>query len=443
MTKLRYSFVLKLLCLGALGSAIAADPWPQWRGPRLNGISEEKNLPVRWSKTENIAWRLSLPPLTGSTPIIWGSRIFLHLVEGDAMYLWCVDRSTGNPLWKRHLSDGDMMARKENMSSPSPVTDGQHVWVMTGTGILKAFDMDGNEQWTRDFPGEYGAFGLNWNYASSPLLYRDALFVQVLHGMKTESPSYVVSIDKITGKTRWRVDRADRATGEGKDAYTTPAVVHVGSSDEIVVSGALAVTGHDPETGKELWRAGGLNDDRTVASPVVFADLIFAPSRQRPLLALKTGGRGDVTNTHVLWSFNKGPDVPTPVTDGSYLYIITDNGVLYCLDVRTGVRRVSAETPFRHLLRLTGAGRRQNVRHQRGRRHHRRKGQSAFRTHLRKRPRRLHAQFARDLRRADIHSNEKLSLCYRGSEQEVAVRNSPAGHIGPNENQIWAQTKTG
>ena len=337
MTKLRYSIVLKFLCLGALGSAIAADPWPQWRGPHLNGISEEKNLPVRWSKTENVAWRLSLPPLTGSTPIIWGSRIFLHLVEGDAMYLWCVDRSTGNPLWKKHLSDGDMMARKENMSSPSPVTDGQHVWVMTGTGILKAFDMDGNEQWARDFPKEYGAFGLNWNYASSPLLYRDALFVQVLHGMKTESPSYVVSIDKITGKTRWRVDRADRATGEGKDAYTTPAVVHVGSSDEIVVSGALAVTGHDPETGKELWRASGLNDDRTVASPVVFADLIFAPSRQRPLLALKTGGRGDVTNTHVLWSFNKGPDVPTPITDGSYLYIITDNGVLYCLDVRTGV----------------------------------------------------------------------------------------------------------
>jgi outer membrane protein assembly factor BamB len=229
-----------------------------------------------------------------------------------------------------------MMARKANMSSPSPVTDGQHVWVMTGTGILKAFDMEGNERWTRNLSKEYGAFGLNWNYASSPLLYRDALIVQVLHGMKTEAPSYVLSIDKLSGKTRWRVERADRATGEGKDAYTTPSVAHVGNASEIVVSGAVAVTGHDPETGEELWRAGGLTDDRTVASPVVFGDLIFAPSRQRPLLGLKAGGRGDVTLTHVLWSFNKGPDVPTPVSDGTYLYSITDNGVLYCLDARTG-----------------------------------------------------------------------------------------------------------
>ena len=336
MTKPRFSFVLKAVSLFAITVVLSAEPWPQWRGPLLNGISVEKNLPVRWSKTENIAWRLSLPPLTGSTPVIWGHRVFLHLVEGDAMHLWCVDRQTGTVLWKRRLSDGDMMARKENMSSPSPVTDGTHVWVMTGTGVVKAFDMDGHERWSRNLPAEYGAFGLNWNYASSPLLYKDALIVQVLHGMKTESPSYLLSIDKLTGKTRWRVERADRATGEGKDAYTTPSVVRVGNADQVVVSGAVAVTGHDPETGKELWRASGLNDDRTVASPVVFGDLVFAPSRQRPLLAVKTGGQGDVTNTHVLWSFAKGPDVPSPVTDGNYLYSITDNGVLYCLDVRTG-----------------------------------------------------------------------------------------------------------
>jgi outer membrane protein assembly factor BamB len=336
MANSRSSYTLKLIFFCASLSVLSADPWPQWRGPHLNGISKEKNLPTRWSKTENIAWRLSLPPLTGSTPAIWGSRIFLHLVEDDAMYLWCVERSAGTVLWKKHVADGDMMARKANMSSPSPVTDGEHVWVMTGTGTLKAFDMDGNERWTRNLSKEYGAFGLNWNYSSSPLLYRDALIVQVLHGMKTEAPSYVLSMDKITGKTRWRVERPDRATGEGKDAYTTPSVAYVGNAAEIVVSGAVAVTGHDPETGKELWRAGGLNDDRTVASPVVFGDLIFAPSRQRPLLALKAGGTGDVTSSHVMWTFNKGPDVPTPVSDGTYLYNITDNGVLYCLDTKTG-----------------------------------------------------------------------------------------------------------
>lgn len=331
-----------LMCTAA---ATGAENWPQWRGAQGNGISEETDLPIRWSKTENIAWKLPLPPRSGSTPVVWGSRIFLHLADGDDLFLWCVDRSTGLPLWKRRLSGGNEMARKENMSSPSPVTDGRHVWVLTGTGVLKAFDNDGNEQWTRNLPKDYGGFGLNWNYASSPLLYEDMLIVQVLHGMKTKAASYVLGLDKTTGETRWRVERPDMATGEGKDAYTTPAVARrAGASgpsgpssvDEIIVTGAVAITGHDPATGRELWRARGLNDDRTVASPVVFGDMIFAPSRQRPLLALKAGGRGDVTGTHVLWSFNKGPDVPTPITDGTWLYLLTDNGVLYCLDAATG-----------------------------------------------------------------------------------------------------------
>jgi outer membrane protein assembly factor BamB len=271
--------------------------------------------------------------------VVWGARIFLHVADGDDLNLWCVDRSTGLPLWKKRLSGGNEMARKENMSSPSPVTDGRGVWVLTGTGILKAFDNDGNEQWTRNLPKDYGEFGLNWNYASSPLLYEDMLIVQVVHGMKTKAASYVLGLDKTTGETRWRVERPDIATGEGKDAYTTPAVARVGGSsgaDEIIVTGAVAITGHDPATGRELWRAHGLNDDRTVASPVAFGDRIFAPSRQRPLLALKAGGSGDVTGTHVVWTFNKGPDVPTPITDGTWLYLLTDNGVLYCLDAMTG-----------------------------------------------------------------------------------------------------------
>ena len=121
--------------------------------------------------------------------------------------LWAVDRNKQAVSWKRPLADTNHMERKQNMSSPSPVTDGQHVWVMTGLGILKAFDFAGKEIWSRNIQTDYGRFGLNWGYASSPLLQGDALYVQVLHGMKTDDPSYVLKIDKMTGKTLWRVER--------------------------------------------------------------------------------------------------------------------------------------------------------------------------------------------------------------------------------------------
>src|SRR5829696_771302 len=141
------------LTLALLGTAVAvptAENWPQWRGPALNGISAEKNLPLRWSKTENVAWKLPMPDWSGSTPIVWGDRIFLSVAEGRNLSLWCVDRTRGAVLWKRPLGGGNTRMQKQNMSSPSPVTDGRDVWVMTGTGVIKAFDFEGKELWTRD-----------------------------------------------------------------------------------------------------------------------------------------------------------------------------------------------------------------------------------------------------------------------------------------------------
>jgi outer membrane protein assembly factor BamB len=178
-------------------------------------------------------------------------------------------------------------------------------------------------------------------YASSPLLVGDALYVQVLHGMRTDDPSYVLRIDTATGETRWRVERPTTARFESPDSYTTPALLDYDGMRELVITGGDVVTGHDLQTGQELWRADGLNprdegNYRIVASPVVHGDLIFAPTRERPLLALKPGGRGDVTDSHVLWRFNNGPDVPTPVTDGTYLYSINDRGIMYCLDATSG-----------------------------------------------------------------------------------------------------------
>jgi outer membrane protein assembly factor BamB len=322
-------------------STLAAEHWPQWRGPMLNGVSGEKNLPASWSTTENVTWKLAMPERSGSTPIVWGDHVFLNVGEGASLALWAVDRTSGAVRWKRPLGSGNRRMMKQQMSSPSPVTDGRTVWVMTGTGVLKAYDFAGKELWGRDIQTDYGRFGLQWGYASSPLLFEDSLYVQVLHGMPTDDPSYLLRIDKATGKTLWRVNRMTRARFESPDAYTTPALLRNGSATEIVITGGDVVTGHDPATGQELWRADGLNPNndgsyRIVASPVVYGDLLFAPSRERPLLALKPGGRGDVTRSHVLWSFNNGPDVPTPVTDGTYLYSINDRGILYCLDARTG-----------------------------------------------------------------------------------------------------------
>jgi outer membrane protein assembly factor BamB len=321
--------------------SLFAGNWPQWRGPSLNGVSDEKNLPVRWSKEENITWRLAMPSRSGSTPIIWGEDIFLNVADGDNLEAWCVNRSDASIRWKRPLAAGNYKINKQNMSSPSPVTDGKTVWFLTGTGILKAFDFSGKELWTRDIQKDYGKFGLNWGYGSSALLHEGALYVPVLHGMKTDDPSYLLKIDAKSGKTIWKQERPTKAISESPDSYITPALLRSGSNTEIVLTGGDVVTGHDPASGKELWRADGLNPtnspvNRIIASPLVNDGIIYAPTRIRPLLALKAGGRGDITKSHLLWTFNNGPDVPTPVTDGQYLYLPNDRGIVWCVDARTG-----------------------------------------------------------------------------------------------------------
>lgn len=337
-----------VLAASAQCIAVSADNWPQWRGPALNGTSAEKNLPVKWSPTENVTWKFETPGWSGATPIIWGNYIFLNAsdaesnksVKGD-LFLLCLDRTKGALLWRKPLGVGDQKMRKQNMSSPSPVTDGRNVWVLTGTGVLKGFDFKGTEIWARDIQKDYGRFGLNWGYASSPLLHEDSLYVPVLHGMRTDEPSYLLRINKATGKTVWRAERPTAAIQESPDSYITPALLRHNGQMELVISGGDCVTGHDLATGKELWRANGLNPEnnpfyRIVNSPLVFDGMIYAGAKSKPYLALKAGGRGDVTTSHRAWIIDSGPDVPTPVTDGKYLYIVRDNGAFMCLDAKTG-----------------------------------------------------------------------------------------------------------
>lgn len=332
------SALLVLALVRVTVGVAAADDWPHWRGPDRTGVSAETGLPVTWSTTENIVWKLPLPGVSGATPIISGDRIFLNVADAGRLYLWCVDGEDGAVVWKRGLDDRDESKRKGNMSSPSPVTDGERVWAVTGTGVIKAFDFEGNEKWARDLQAEYGKFGILHGYSSSPLLHDDALYVQVLHGFYTDDPSYVLAIDAASGETRWRVERPTDAPREAPDAYTTPALLQRSTGAELVVSGADYVTGHDLATGRELWRVGGLNPtanpmQRIVASPVAAGDLILVPSRVKPMLALSISETGA---PRVIWSSEDGPDVPTPVVTDDHVFVLKDRGIVFCLDRQTG-----------------------------------------------------------------------------------------------------------
>ena len=359
--------------------AAAGENWPQWRGPNLNGTAQATNLPVEWSETRNVRWKTDLPSWSASSPIIWGDKVFVmspakgEVTEGvaptpdsanppaerprdfrgerrgggmnpggQALFLFCLNRENGGVRWMREVDQGNQTYRKQNNTSPSPVTDGIHVWSYTGNGVLTCLDLEGREQWKRPIQKDYGRFGLNWGYGSSPLLVEDRLIIPVLHGNNTDDPSYVLAIDKATGQTLWRTDRPTDAPRESPDAYVTPQLLRFPDHAEIVLNGGDLVTGHDLKSGREIWRADVLNPSkngnyRIIPSCLVTDGLIIAPSRINPMVALKTGGRGDLSKTHVAWVSENGPDVPTPVSDGTQLWMVTsDRSLFSCLDLKTG-----------------------------------------------------------------------------------------------------------
>ncbi len=351
--------------------------WPQWRGHAQDGVSAATGLPSTWSLEENVVWRVALPSWSGATPIIWGDRIFVvspsaarqEEIEkaeeerkqrdaeggrrrrfggdrhpgGQELILFCLSKADGSILWQRELDQGNKLHMKGNNASPSPVTDGEHVWTVTGNGVVTAMNMAGEEIWSRDLQKDYGAFGHNWGYACSPLLHEGKLIVEVLHGFHTDDPSYVVAFDAANGETAWKVERPTDAPRESPDSYTTPLLLRHAGQTQIVVTGGDVVTGHDPDTGKELWRVDALNPQdapnyRIVASPLAADGMIYAPTRVRPLTAIRLGDDVAPTEESIAWQWTEtgGPDVPTPACDGTYFYMIADNGIATCLDAKSG-----------------------------------------------------------------------------------------------------------
>ena len=347
-----------LLLLSLLFAGSLQGNWPQWRGPNLTGAAPAAHdLPVTWSETENVVWRTKLPSWGASTPIIWENTIFISTSEEGfvdpkaavttsvpgKIFLLAINRKDGSIRWRKQIDGGNQQfTAKQNAASASPITDGKHVWTMTSNGRMTCLTMDGAEVWTRDIQADYGKFGLWGGYGSTPLMHGERLYVQVLHGYRTSDPSYILAVDRKTGKTVWRIERPTDAVRESHDSYGTPQIVTVDGVAQLVIAGGDYVTGHDLESGKELWRIGGFNPtndpaNRTIGSALTSGGYVFfSASRSRTFIGFRAGGSGNITGKAELWTNSFGADIPTPTTDGKYIYSISDRGVMNCFEVETG-----------------------------------------------------------------------------------------------------------
>jgi outer membrane protein assembly factor BamB len=365
---------LALLIAGSVG----AENWPQWRGPAFNGSTTEKGLPSQWSKTENVLWAAPLPGYSGATPVVWQDHVLVSSSDDQKnLLLLCLDRKTGQVRWKKVVvPQGDREKGRNNMASPSPVTDGKRAFILFGTGDLAAFDLAGQELWKRNLAREYGPFAQMWIYGSSPMLYRGKLYVQVLQrnpcpddyplarGAKPERESFLLCLDPQTGTNFWRHVRLTDATDESQEAYSTP-IPHEGQAGpEILIAGADYVTAHAPDTGAELWRCGGLNvrkDSwwRIVPSPVLADGTIIACGPKRdPVLGIKDGGRGLVTDTHIAWQFKEfTSDCVTPLAYQKKLLVLDgDHQMMTCLDPQTGRKIWQGNLGVKEIFRASPTG---------------------------------------------------------------------------------------
>lgn len=302
--------------------------WPRWRGPSGQGVVADSGYVDRWSATENVLWRTPVPGRGNSSPVVWDDHVFLTAGRdgGRRLYVLAYRRSDGALRWESEVAPGprEDVHRKNGPASATPTTDGRRVYVSLGSRGLAALDFDGAVLWHT----EVGAISNYHGPAGSPLLYRDKLIIY----QDQRRGGFVAAYDTATGERLWRTRRS-QSVGWG-----TPVAIRVGGRDELVVSSQRTVNAYDPETGRELWRCNG-NNFEVVPTPVVEAGLVFCTSgRAGPTLAIRPGGRGDVTDTHVEWSTSRGsPFIPSPLAHDGYLYTINDMAsIVTCFRAATG-----------------------------------------------------------------------------------------------------------
>jgi outer membrane protein assembly factor BamB len=345
-----------------LASAVLGDNWPHWRGPRLDGVSHEKNVPAEFGPNKNVAWRTPLPGRAGATPVVWGDRIFVSSVDGSELVLLAFDTSNGKELWRRTVGTGNRMGRGDegDFASPSPSTDGKHVWVFMSSGDLACFDVDGKEIWKKDLEVDYGKIQIgHLCFSSTPVLDGGRLYIQLIHG----GGAQVVALDAANGKEIWKVNRPSDARAECKDSYASPVLYRDDKQEFLITHGADYVIAHSLEDGSELWRAGGLNIGRYnptlrfVASPVAVPGLIVVPSAKNgPVLGLKPDGKGNITGQQQYHRWvrpQNTPDVPSPLVVDGIVYLCRENGNLIAMDATTGDEHYPEQLTYRNRYRAS------------------------------------------------------------------------------------------
>jgi outer membrane protein assembly factor BamB len=360
------SFFTLTLCLAA-SAALRADDWPSWRGPNGTGISAETGLPLQWSDQSGVAWRAALPGAGVSTPVVFGPHVYVtsqigvgnrragnhpSLVQGGdgassgernlgggtasgtiRFALTAFRWADGGRAWQHELpAEGPLtdVHDKHNLSTPSPVTDGQTVIGWYGTGQVVALDAaTGKVLWSKHLGKEYGAFEINWGHASSPVLHGDLAIFPSFH----ESGAYLLALDKRTGAVRWKQDRQP-----GAHSYSTPVVISHEGKATLVLNTSRAVEGFDPATGAPLWQV--VEENRfPIPMPVHHQGVLYMSRgyRSSPYLAIKLGGSGDVSKSHVVWKTPTGaPYVSSLLYYDGLLYMASELGIVSALDPATG-----------------------------------------------------------------------------------------------------------
>lgn len=339
-------------------TSVLAENWAQFRGPNFNGFTDESNLPEQWSTSENVVWSTDLPGASAASPIVWGDKVFVSSTDAEAKGLvaLCIDRNSGKVLWKNRVADGIRRDSRSNFAAPTPATDGEVVVFFYGTGPLVAYDLDGEEIWKRNIAEDYGEFAFQWTFSTSPLLYDGKLYLQVLQrdtaargrGFKDKmNESYLLALDPKTGKEIFRSIRPSKAKAESREAFTTPTPFTHNGRDELLIVGGDALSGHDPDTGKELWRWGTWNPERIghwrlVPSPVAGGGVILACApKKEPIYAIRAGGEGQLSDDEIAWTSVDprvvSSDVPTPAfAYGDFFILNKDRKMLVRVDPKEG-----------------------------------------------------------------------------------------------------------
>jgi len=329
--------IITLLCSAmltiiALSDTALAENWPGWRGPRGDGTSLEKNVPLRWSGTQNVVWKVSIPGKGHASPIVWGRHIFVvtAIKEKKQRILLCLDRKDGKILWQRVVLEAPLerINSLNSYASSTPATDGQRVYISfldRDKMFIAAYDFDGNSLWEV----RPGVFASMHGYCSSPVLWKDKVIVNGDH----DGPSYIVALSRATGQTIWKTPRPNRTR-----SYCTPIIRQIDGRNQMVLSGTMCVASYDPDNGEQHWLIDGPTE-QFVASIVYNGELLFMTCGfpDRFVQAIRPDGRGNVTDTNVLWQKDRDCSyVPSPIAFGPYFLVVTDNGVATCFEAKTG-----------------------------------------------------------------------------------------------------------